>query len=93
MKATRRTIRQTVLFAVVGTLSVPFMGTKPECWNYIKEHSQDDLFHVKPAHNVSNPERKSWEQSRVVIYTNAKLPKTWEQYKEYVKAQQKGGAL
>ena len=87
MKRTKRTIRQTVLFAVVGTLSVPFMGCKAECVDYIKEHANDDLFHVEPAHNVSNHERKSWEQSKVVVYTNAKLPKTWEEYKRFVKEQ------
>lgn len=88
MKTSKRTIKQTVLFAVVGTLSVPFMGAKAECMDYIKEHASDDLFHVEPAHGVSNTERKSWEQSKVVVYTNAKLPKTWEEYKQYVK---KGG--
>lgn len=93
MKATRRTIRQTVLFAVVGALGVPFMGAKAECMDYIKAHANDDLFHVEPAHGVGISERKSWEKERVTVYTNAKLPKTWEQYKEYVKAQQKGGVL
>lgn len=76
------------MFAVVGALGVPFVGMKAECVDYIKEHASDDLFHVEPAHNVSNPERKSWEKERVTVYTNAKLPKTWEEYKAYVK---KGG--
>lgn len=76
------------MFAVVGTLSVPFVGMKAECVDYIREHVNDDLFHVEPAHNVSNNERKFWEQSRVTVYTNAKLPKTWEEYKQFVK---KGG--
>lgn len=79
-----------MLFAVVGALGVSFMGTKPECWNYIKEHANDDLFHVKPAHGVNMLERKSWEKERVVVYTNAKLPKTREEYKQFVK---KGGNL
>ena len=74
-----------MLFAVVGTLSVPFVGMKAECVDYIKEHASDDLFHVEPAHGVKSDERKSWEQSRVVVYTNAKLPKTWEEYKQFVK--------
>lgn len=78
------------MFAVVGALGVPFMGCKAECMDYIKEHANDDLFHVEPAHGVNMLERKSWEQSKVVVYTNAKLPKTWEEYKQFVK---KGGNL
>lgn len=82
-----------MLFAVVGALGVPFVGMKAECMDYIKEHVNDDLFHVKPAHGVSISERKNWEQDKVVVYTNAKLPKTWEEYKQFVKAQQKGDAI